>query len=143
MHELQFRNEILHHRSQVLGIGLEFLRRHEGVRREIDGSPEPLFVAGEGSAAYEAPGDLGYDLGEGVGDGDRGPGFAGREDGGEGERDFGGHAGENGACRILMNEVEGGIEIEGIPSCPLREARMTNGWRCHRLPIVVYSPSNI
>ncbi len=42
-----------------------------------------------------------------------------------------------------MNEVEEGIEIEGIPSCPFREARMTKGWRCHRLPIVVYSPSNI
>ncbi len=80
----------MHKRSQVLGIRLQFLRRYEGVRREIDRSPEPFFVAGKGSAAYEAPGSLSYDLGEGVGDRDRGPGFAGGKDGGEGKGDFAG-----------------------------------------------------
>lgn len=45
MDEPQFRNQILHQRSQVRGIGLEFLSRREGVRGEVDGCPEPFLVA--------------------------------------------------------------------------------------------------
>ena len=45
----------------------------------------------------------------------------------------------------MAEVIEGscGEMKRSVPNWPFREARMTIGCRCHFLPIVVYSPSNI